>query len=402
MMFNNANFNFGVNIIGHVSGEFGLGGGVRGTIRAIEAANIPFTIRDLKEDSQRNLDSTYTNFSSEPSYPINIVHTNPHESLLNCIDPEFFKNRYNIGFWIWELPVFPDFFMGAFNRFDEVWTYSNYTAETISDVSPLPVVKLPPSIYLPPNTLDREALGLPKDKFIFLFMFDMGSGFERKNPFATIEAFKKAFDKSNEDVLLIIKFRPHPAYQNQYQELKSMTEDWPSIQFIEGHLSKEEVHGLVDNCNCYVSLHRAEGFGLTMAEAMYYGKPVIATAYSSNTDFMNVGNSFLVKYDLVATTEAYGLYPKGSIWAEPDIDHASYLMQYVFQNYAEAQEVGVRGAKEIRSLFDPEVIGKKIRHRLEYIARTIEEKNFFESQAQAWKKSAQKAQVELEQLKHQI
>lgn len=401
-MFNNANFNFGVNIIGHVSGEFGLGGGVRGTIRAIEAANIPFTIRDLKEDSQRNLDSTYTNFSSEPSYPINIVHTNPHESLLNCIDTEFFKNRYNIGFWIWELPVFPDFFMGAFNRFDEVWTYSNYTAETISDVSPLPVVKLPPSIYLPPNTLDREALGLPKDKFIFLFMFDMGSGFERKNPFATIEAFKRAFDKSNEDVLLIIKFRPHPAYQNQYQELKSMTEDWPSIQFIEGHLSKEEVHGLVDNCNCYVSLHRAEGFGLTMAEAMYYGKPVIATAYSSNTDFMNVGNSFLVKYDLIATTEAYGLYPKGSIWAEPDIDHASYLMQYVFHNYSEAQEVGVRGTKEIRSLFDPEVIGKKIRHRLEYIGRTIEEKNFFESQAQAWKKSALQAEVELEQLKHHL
>ncbi|MDF0552052.1 glycosyltransferase family 4 protein [Kamptonema sp. UHCC 0994] len=402
MMFNNANFNFGVNIIGHVSGEFGLGGGVRGTIKAIEAANIPFTIRDLKEDSQRNLDSTYTNFSSKPSYPINIVHTNPHESLLNSIDTEFFKDRYNIGFWIWELPVFPDIWMGAFNRFDEVWTYSNYTAETISDVSPLPVVKLPPSIYLPPNTLDREALGLPKDKFIFLFMFDMGSGFERKNPFATIEAFKKAFDKSNQDVLLIIKFRPHPAYQNQYQELKSMTEDWPSIQFIEGHLSKEEVHGLVDNCNCYVSLHRAEGFGLTMAEAMYYGKPVIATAYSSNTDFMNVGNSFLVRYELIATTEAYGLYPKGSIWAEPDIDHASYLMQYVFQNYSEAQEVGVRGAKEIRSLFDPEVIGKKIRHRLEYIGRTIEEKNFFESQAQAWKKSALQSQRELDRLKFKV
>lgn len=401
-MFNNGNFNFGVNIIGHVSGEFGLGGGVRGTIKAIEAANIPFTIRDLKEDSQRNLDSTYTNFSSKSSYPINIVHTNPHESLLNSIDTEFFKDRYNIGFWIWELPVFPDIWMGAFNRFDEVWTYSNYTAETISDVSPLPVVKLPPSIYLPPNTLDREALGLPKDKFIFLFMFDMGSGFERKNPFATIEAFKKAFGKSNEDVLLIIKFRPHPAYQNQYQELKSMTEEWPSIQFIEGHLSKEEVHGLVDNCNCYISLHRAEGFGLTMAEAMYYGKPVIATAYSSNTDFMNVGNSFLVKYDLVATTEAYGLYPKGSIWAEPDIDHASYLMQYVFQNYSEAQKVGMRGAKEIRSLFHPDVIGKKIRHRLEYIGRTIQEKNFFESQAQAWKKSALQAQVELDRLKFKV
>ncbi|TAF54085.1 MAG: glycosyltransferase family 1 protein [Oscillatoriales cyanobacterium] len=388
-MLNSPKSNFGVNIIGHVSGEFGLGGGVRGTIRALEAANIPFTIKDLKEDSQRNLDDTYTSFSSAHSYPVNIVHTNPHESLLNCIDPDFFHNRYNIGFWIWELPVFPDFFMGAFKRFDEVWTYSNYTAETISDVSPLPVVKLPPSIYLPPNSLDREALGLPKDKFIFLFMFDMGSGFERKNPFATIEAFKKAFGKSNEDVLLIIKFRPHPAYQNQYEQLKALAEDWPSIQFIEGHLSKEEVHALVDNCK-------------TMAEAMYYGKPVIATAYSSNTDFMNVGNSFLVKYDLVATTEAYGLYPKGSIWAEPDINHAASLMEYVFQNYPQAQQVGARAAKEIRSLFSPEVIGQKIRHRLEYITRTIEEKGWYESQAQAWKQAALQAQRELDRARLQF
>ena len=153
---------------------------------------------------------------------------------------------------------------------------------------------------------------------------------------------------------------------------------------------------MVDNCNCYVSLHRAEGFGLTMAEAMYYGKPVIATAYSSNTDFMNVGNSFLVKYDLVETTEAYGLYPKGSIWAEPDIDRAGFLMQYVFQNYPQAQQVGARSAKEIRSLFSPEVIGQKIRHRLEYISRTIEEKSWYESQAQAWKQAALQAQRELE------
>lgn len=400
-MSSNKDFNLGVNIIGHVSGEFGLGGGVRGTIRALEAANIPFAIRDMKESSQRNLDSTYKDFSSDHSYPINVVHTNPHESLLNAIDPNFFKDRYNIGFWIWELTVFPDFFMGAFERFDEIWTYSNYTAETISNVSPLPVVKLPPSIDLPANSLGREALGLPKEKFIFLFMFDMGSGFERKNPLATIEAFKKAFGKSNEDVLLIIKFRPHPAYQSQYEQLKAMADGWSSIQFIEGHLSKEEVYGLVDNCNCYVSLHRAEGFGLTMAEAMYYGKPVIATAYSSNTDFMNVGNSFLVKYDLVATTEAYGLYPKGSIWAEPDIDHAGSLMQYVFLNYSQAQAVGARGSQEIKSLFNPLVIGQKIKHRLEYIARTIEERDKYECQALAWKQAALQFQKELEEIKFQ-
>jgi hypothetical protein len=109
-----------------------------------------------------------------------------------------------------------------------------------------------------------------------------------------------------------------------------------------------------------------------------------------------------VKYDLVATTEAYGLYPKGSIWAEPDIDHAASLMEYVFNNYLQAQEVGARGAKEIRSLFNPHAIGQKIRHRLEYIMRTIEEKKLFESQAQAWRQAALQSQRELDRARLQF
>jgi glycosyltransferase involved in cell wall biosynthesis len=128
---------------------------------------------------------------------------------------------------------------------------------------------------------------------------------------------------------------------------------------------------------------------------MYCGKPVIATAYSANIEFMNVGNSFLVNYDLVTTDEPYGIYPKGSIWAEPDIDHAAFLMQYVFHNYQEAQQVGARSAREIRSSLSPQTVGKKIRHRLEYIARSIEDKHWYESQAEAWKQAAQQAQMEL-------
>ena len=390
------NSNFGVNVIGHVTGEFGLGEGVRGALKAMESASIPFVIQDLKEDSQRSLDLTYSNFSEKYPYRINYIHTNPHQSILQNISPECFKSGYNIGFWAWELQTFPDFWLGAFEKFDEVWTPSSYTAEAISAVSPLPVMKMPHPIELPPNTLSRGDLNLPNNKFIFLLMFDMGSGFERKNPLAAIQAFQQIFSKDNKDVVLIIKFRSHPLYQEHENKLLAQVEGWSSIQLIEGNLTKEEVNGLVDNCDCYVSLHRAEGFGLTMADAMFYGKPVIATAYSANMEFMNVGNSFLVKYDLVATTEAYGLYPKGSIWADPDIDRAASLMEYVFNNYLQAQQVGATAAKEIRSLCSPQAIGTKIRHRLEYITRTIEEKNWYECQAQAWKQVVLQAQSELE------
>jgi len=193
-----------------------------------------------------------------------------------------------------------------------------------------------------------------------------------------------------------------------------LAEGWSSLLFIDGHLQKAEIHALVNSCDCYVSLHRAEGFGLTMSEAMYYGKPVIATDYSSNMEFMNVGNSFPVKYELVTTTEDYGAYPKGSIWAEPDIDHAASLMKSVFENYQEAQKVGKIAAKEIKSLLSPKTVGVKIKNRLEFIMANLNqsqlsnrfhelqtERDLLAHQAQAWRQTALQMQTELKHLQFQ-
>jgi hypothetical protein len=117
-----------------------------------------------------------------------------------------------------------------------------------------------------------------------------------------------------------------------------------------------------------------EGFGLTIAEAMFYEKPVIATAYSGNTDFMNVNNSFPVKYSLTSLTEDYAHYKKGNIWAEPDVDHAAYLMQYVFNNDEEAKQIGKKASEQIKLLLNPKIIGQKIKNRLQYITQ-ITKKN---------------------------
>lgn len=405
---------FGVNLTGHITGDFGLAEAARGTLRAMQAAGIPFKIMDLKVGGQPNSDTSYTNFSEDNPYPINIVQTNPNwvEQILAGYFPGigsgYFQGKYNIGVWLWELPAFPAEWQWAFDLFDEIWTPSNFCAEAFAAVSQVPVLKIPVSLVFPQPSLTRADLQLPADKFIFLFIFDFGSSFERKNPFATIEAFKQAFGQANQDVLLVLKFANSHYFPERREQLKELTEDWPSIQFIDGHLKKEEIHGLVNSCDCYVSLHRAEGFGLTMSEAMYYGKPVIATAYSSNMEFMNVGNSFPVKYELLTTTEDYGAYPKGSVWAEPDVDHAAALMQYVFNNYQAAQTVGDRAAKEISSLLSPPTVGKKIRSRLEFIMKTRSnshlsnrylelqaEKDWLASQAQAWKQTALQMQTEL-------
>lgn len=363
------NPNLGINIAGYINGEFGIGEGVRANIRAVEAAEIPFSINNFTRSPHRKRDTTYQNFSDDNPHPVNLIQVNADEvaTFIKHTDSSYFENKYNIGFWAWELPQFPPEWQPAFNHFDEIWTYSNHCAEAISAVSPIPVIKVMPSISLAQSALEREALNLPKHKFIFLFVFDFSSRIERKNPLAVIQAFKQAFGE-DERVLLIVKSSNSKNFEEAQTSLNSAIANHSNIKHLDGYLSKEKINGLLYNCDCYVSLHRCEGFGLTMAEAMFYGKPVIATGYSSNTEFMNVGNSFLVKYKLISIEQDCGPYKKGNVWAAPDVEHAASLMRYVFNNSQEAQQIGAIAAEEIKSLLDPQVTGDKIRKRLEYIA----------------------------------
>ncbi|CAD5929406.1 Glycosyl transferase family 2 [Planktothrix agardhii] len=417
--------NFGINVAGHITGDFGLAEAVRSNINAMKAVGIPVALNNLSVVMGSHPDMTYTYFSDDNPYPINFVHTNPnfiYEGIYNGMFKNFgldyLKNRYNIGFWAWELPKFPPEWEFAFEFFDEIWTPSQYVAEAIALVSPVPVIRIPHSIELPNPVLSRNALGLPKEKFIFLFIFDFVSSFERKNPFAVVESFKQAFDSSNQDVLLVLKFSNGHAHPQRREELEALIGDWP-VQLIEGHLKREEVYALIKNCDCYVSLHRAEGFGLTMAEAMFYGKPVIATAYSSNMDFMNVSNSFMVKYELVTTVEDYGAYPKGSIWAEPDVDHAASFMRYVYEDNQAAKQVGARAAEDIRSLLSPHTVGLEIQNRLQLIMKWLQtpgyssrlskrivelksEINWWSSQSSAWRQTAEQVAREIKHLKSEL
>ncbi|NEP80714.1 MAG: glycosyltransferase, partial [Okeania sp. SIO3B3] len=365
----------GINIAGFVKGELGIGEGVRATLRAVETTNIPFVINNIISTPHRNSDKTYQSFTQENPHPINLFQVNANEVKTFLKKPtvrQYFTNKYNIGFWAWELPKFPPEWITAFTPFHEIWTYSNYCAESISMVSSIPVIKMMPSISLPIPKISRKELGLPTDKFIFLFIFDFFSRLERKNPLATITAFKKAFGNSNPDVLFLIKSSNSQKFPRDKSRLINSIGNSPNIKHIDGYLSKEKINALLYHCNCYVSLHRAEGFGLTMAEAMYYGKPVIATGYSSNTEFMNVGNSFLVEYEKVAIADNYGPYKQGDIWANPNIEHCANLMKYVFNNSDQAKKIGLKAAEDIKSLLSPETMGKKIKTRLEYIAQVTE------------------------------
>ncbi len=369
---NNNHVNIGVNVIEFTQEKSDLRAISQSNIQALKAAGIPVKINQVQFNCPRHLNSSNDSygFSYDNDYPINLIHVSPEQlfKVIGYFGDQYFENRYNIGFWNWEMPKFESLDgQIAFDFLDEIWTPSNYTSETISAVSTLPIVKIMHSVSLPIPSLNREDLKLPNNKFIFLFMFDSFDTFERKNPEGIVQAFIKAFGKSNEDVLLVIKASNLHQASQERDRLKELTTEYPYIHLIDADLSIEEVNSLLYNCDCYVSLHRAEGFGVNLAEAMFYGKPTIATGYSANTEFMNVGNSFLVKYNLVELEQDYKTYKKGDICAEPDIDHAAFLMHYVFNNYRQASQIGTRAAHDIKSILSPENIGIKIKNRVEYI-----------------------------------
>ncbi|MDT9203196.1 glycosyltransferase [Limnospira sp. PMC 1243.20] len=359
----------GVNVAGFVNGEFGIGEGVRATLRAMEAVNLNVAINNFTGSPHRKQDHSFDNFTSAHPYPINLIQINANDVLrfAQLVGADYFKNRYNIGFWAWELPEFPPEWVKAFSLFHEIWTYSDYCVSAIRRVSPIPVIKMMPTVSLPEVNLSRENLSIPPDKFIFLFMFDFYSRIARKNPLAVVEAFKTAFGNHPTNVVLILKCSNSDRFPKERNHLFQAIANCPAIQIIDGYLSREQINGLVYNCDCYISLHRSEGFGLTMAEAMFYGKPVIATGYSSNTEFMNLANSFLVKYRRVLIDQTDGPYRPGNVWAAPNIKQAAELMQYVV-NYPEAaHQIGQQAATDIRTQLSPQTIGDRILSRLQII-----------------------------------
>lgn len=358
----------GINVAGYIDTESGVAEAARGIIRAVQCAKIPFVLNNIEQEFYRRNDKTLTDFSSENPYSINLIHVNadqvPH--VANLLGKEYFNEKYNIGYWFWELSEFPDMWLSSFQYFDEIWVASDFCLDAISKVSPVPVVKITPSVVIEDRHIyGREYFGLVHDSFIFLTIFDFLSFIERKNPFAVIKAFKTAFGHGK-DVTLLIKCTNSSYNHKMLEHLIGMT-DGLNIKIIDRYIDKEELHSLINACDCYVSLHRSEGFGLPIAESMLLGKPVIATAYSGNMEFMNITNSFPVKYSLIEIEKDCGPYKRGNEWADPDTDHAAELMRWVFEKRDEARLIAQKASQDIKTLFNPDKIGSKIKKRLSRI-----------------------------------
>jgi glycosyltransferase involved in cell wall biosynthesis len=365
----------GLNVAGFLTADLGIGESARCMVRAADAAGLPVALVSLKLNCKNRLgDQTYASRLQEDNpHDVNVFHLDPPSSrdLDHHHGKAFRTGKHNIAYWAWELPEFPDAWMGNFDYFDEVWCPSEFAREAIAMKSSVPVLTMPHSISFARPTEStgelRARLKLPADAFLFLFVYDLNSYSERKNPRAVIEAFRQS-GLAGQGASLVVKVQNVAGNEADFRALQLALADLPGTVLIADTLSRAELYQLEAACDCFVSLHRAEGFGLAVAECMYLGKPVISTNWSATAEFLDAHNGCPVDYRLVQLTENHGPYMKGSTWAEPSVAHAAGCMQRLFADRALAARLGAAARATIETRFAPAVVGARYRQRLEAIA----------------------------------
>ena len=362
----------GLNLAGYFRADLGIGESVRCAARAADAASLGLACINLKLHCiNPQTDESFTaRLQEDNPHPVNVFHLDAPASrdIEHHHGAGFRRGKYNVGYWAWELPEFPDTWIGYGKYFDEIWTPSRFTSDAIGQKLDVPVLTMPHAISFPrPEGDHRQKFGLPADKFIFLFLYDLNSYSERKNPAAVLEAFRRS-GLAGRDAALVMKVHNTAGNPGDYARLQAAAAALPGTILITKTLTRAEIYELEAACDCFVSLHRSEGFGLAVAECMYLGKPVISTDWSGTAEYVSTTNGCPVRCQLVTLDRDHGPYAKGQIWAEPDVDHAAEWMSRLFSNRTLARSLGAAARTTIEERFSPLAIGTRYRRRLETIA----------------------------------
>jgi len=303
-------------------------------------------------------------------HPINLFHINADQMpvVREHMTDSVFEGRYNIGYWAWELPEFPDEWMGSLEKLDEIWVPSSFCQAAVAEKCSKPVIVMPHSID--PQLVTEvvpELAELDESAYKFLFMFDALSIPARKNPWAVLEAFKRVKQSTGSNAHLILKISNleySPEFQDLIMTYKSQISD---VILLDGWLTREQVSYLHEVSDCFVSLHRSEGFGLGIAEAMACGNAVIATAWSGNLDFMPGTASMQVPSKLISLDQDYGPYKKGQMWAEPDVAAATDAMIELVNDAQLSQNLGESAQALVGEMLHPATVGDRMLRRLNSI-----------------------------------
>lgn len=361
----------GANLVGFVHGALGLAENLRSCARALIAADFPVSLVDANILGNDRTVDTHVDLpvSVSAPFPVDVFFVNPDQIRPALAATEVARSvgTYRIGYWFWELPRIPPEWLPALDNVDEIWVASDFVGEAFRQVTGKPVTLVPMVVEPAPLAEDPQGRNGP---FTFLFSFDFHSYLERKNPRAVLDAFLAAFPSGGEPARLIVKTINGKAFRTELLALMSRASEDSRIEILDGYMSRDAMNELVARADSYVSLHRAEGFGLGLAESMALGKPVIATGYSGNLAFMNAENSLLVSYRLVEVEPGQYMHGIGQRWAEPDIQDAAIKMRRLVEDPAFASDLGRRAREYMKNHHSSRVSARAIVERLEAISRS--------------------------------
>jgi glycosyltransferase involved in cell wall biosynthesis len=360
----------GVNVLGYYRFPCGLQEVARQYGRAAERAGFRVARRDVPTsyDPANQLAAPGQRFDALEVYDTSLVVIGAAEPLaktyrLAGLHPRPGVRR--IACWAWELAQFPAEAVAGAGLVDAVWTLTEFSANAVRAAWPgkrvtamLPAVEVAAA---PP--LSAENAALVAGKFVVLFAFDMGSCGERKNPLGLIRAFRAALP-AGEPATLVVKVSRASANPPLWAAMRAAAAADPRVILLDAVMPRGELDAWVAACDCYASLHRAEGLGLTMAEAMLRGKPVVATGYSGNLDFMTPETAHFVRYKLAKVGPGNPPYDAAAEWAEPDEAHAAELLRQVADDRDAAAALGRRARAHAEAVFSIEAAAKRVAQSL--------------------------------------
>lgn len=358
---------FGVDLYGQLDLVTGLGESSRGYARALQLLDVPVHLIPLGS-MYPGLATADSGLTSDPRrFPLAIEHVNADttERFLRRFGDALAGTRARVAVWYWELAALRADWVQNTLHYDEIWVASAYGQRAVSAVTNVPVALVPPPVTLSRagGGPGRGAYGIPSDAFVFLYVFDYSSYVDRKNPFCLVDAFVDEFG-AEPDVRLVLKISHADPRSVGFQRLCETATAHPNITLIHEVFDDAALHALFTRADCYVSPHRSEGFGLTVAEAMLRGCPVIATDYSSTTDFVTPETGFPLEYMLVEIAEDQGPYQRGYVWADPSREHLRILMRRVVDDAAGTRRRAEAGRRFIEERYSLRAVGERMVGRL--------------------------------------
>jgi glycosyltransferase involved in cell wall biosynthesis len=351
-------------IVGHPFAPIGMGQHLRSAFRALRAAQLSVEILDVYglPNADGDLGAEFAPFLTDrvmSRVGIFCINGDEVEPILRHLGERAGHGR-RIIYPMWELPRYPPEWARELERFDEVWAASTYTQASFASSVSIPVRRLPlatqPTFTRP---LGRRTFGIPEDCYAFLLFCDLQSYIERKNPYAVVEAFRRVMEERPRlNTRLVIKINGSETRPDQARKFADRLQPLADrVVVLDRTMSDAEIKALHVCCDAFVSLHRCEGYGFGMAEAMYFGKPTLATGYSGNVDFMQTGIAHLTDFKLVPVPE--GAYPHaaGQVWADADVEQAATIMIELAENPEAGRALGVAASQHMRVHFSYRATG---------------------------------------------